>query len=116
MASPLPKTTAPAPMKKTRIFHSTGRVAGPSSPATNQCGGTKSIAVVRNRSQLGGVRISIAATPAARKIQRISFSVQPVTIALTMKMIQSRRSRARVSFTSLVALRAMMAITAAPIP
>ena len=116
MARPLPKTTAPADVKNQRIFHRTGPVAAPSSPANNQCGGAMSIAAPRRRSQPGGVRTTIAAIPPARKIQRISCSVHPVTTPLTAKMTHNSRSRPSVSFTSLVALRAMIAMTAAPMP
>ena len=46
----------------------------------------------------------------------ISDSVQAVVIALTANSPHSRRSLPSVIFTSLSALRAMMAITAAPMP
>ena len=113
MASPLPKTTAPAAVKNQRIFHRSGSVAGPPSPASSQCGGTRAAAAPGQRN---GVRTSITPTPERRKIQRISFSVQPVTTALMRKTSQRSRSRASVILSSLTALRAITAITAAPIP
>ena len=64
----------------------------------------------------GGVRTSKATTPDSRKTHTISLSVQPVTTALTAKMVQSSRSRPSVIFTSFTALRTMIAMTAAPIP
>jgi len=63
-----------------------------------------------------GVRTSITATPEARKIQSTSCSVQAVTTALTRNVPQRRKSRASVILTSLNALRAMTAMTAAPMP
>ena len=113
MARPLPNTTAPAPVKNQRIFKRTGMVAGPSSPASSQCAGKIESADVPRQK---GVRTSMETTPDSRNTQTISLSVQAVTSALTAKIPQSSQSRARVIFTSFTALRAMMAMTAAPMP
>ena len=58
----------------------------------------------------------MATTPESRNTQTISLSVQAVTSALTAKIPHSSQSRASVILTSFTALRAMMAMTAAPIP
>src|SRR5499426_967767 len=86
MASPLPKTNAPASPKNTAILRSVGQsivavtidavgswsaaIATPGSPALpNQL--------------FGGARMSHTSTPAPRKSQTISDSVTIVTIAAT---------------------------------
>src|SRR5215471_5072355 len=66
--------------------------------------------------QRGGKRTTSATTPLPRKSQTISDSVQAVATALAVNSAHSRRSRAIVIRTSLTALRAMMAMTAAPTP
>src|SRR6266851_2800563 len=113
IARPLPNTTAPAPVKNQRIFNRTGMVAGPSRPASSHCVGK--IARVEAPRQ-NGVRTSMATTPESRKTHTISLSVQPVTSALMAKIAHRSQSRARVILTSFTALRAMIAMTAAPIP
>ena len=73
-----------------------------------------------NKSAIGTLRLRdrtiSATTPEARNSQMISDSVQAVVSALTPNSAHSSRSFPRVSFTSLSALRAMMAMTAAPMP
>jgi hypothetical protein len=62
------------------------------------------------------VRTNTGTSPDATNSQMISDSVHAVTTRLTPNSAQSRRSRASVMLTSFVALRAMIAMTAAPIP
>jgi len=57
-----------------------------------------------------------ATKPQPKKIQMISFSVQPVMIPLIANNAVRTGSFPTVARASLYALRAMMAITAAPIP
>ncbi len=64
----------------------------------------------------GGALTSRTSAPAARNSQTISVAVKAVTARRTAKMPQGRRSFWTVIFTSLTLLRAMMAMTAAPIP
>ena len=64
----------------------------------------------------GGPRVSAGMSPHNRNTQMISDSVQAVTTALAAKMAHRSRSRPSVIRTSFSTLRAMMAITAAPIP
>ena len=55
-------------------------------------------------------------SPEATKSQMISLAVQAVTARLTAKIPHSSRSRPSVVRASRVALHAMIAITAAPMP
>src|SRR5215471_9428884 len=73
-------------------------------------------ALVAAAPQRGGIRTISATTPLARNSQTISDSVHAVATVLTANRTQSNRSRASVSLTSLMALRAMMVMTAAPTP
>ena len=115
IASPLPKTNSPAPAKYTRIFQSTPSDVGPPSAVASP--GTAGMhARARDAGALSRPRRSIGTSPHNRKTQMISDSVQAVTSALAVKSTQSNRSRPSVIRTSFRTLRAMMAITAAPIP
>jgi hypothetical protein len=58
----------------------------------------------------------MATAPETRNNHRTSDSVQAVTMALIPNSVHRSQSRATVSFVSLYALRAMIAITAAPMP
>jgi hypothetical protein len=64
----------------------------------------------------GKERTTKTSSPLARKTQMISDSVQAVMMALPAKTAQSSRSFLMVKRTSLKALRAMIAMTAAPMP
>ena len=88
---------------------------GPCKPVTSQGkNGRTTAAVVALRSWM--VFTPSARAPAPRKIQMISFSVTAVTMPLTAKIPMSSLSRPTVMRMSLTALRAMMAMTAAPMP
>src|SRR5207253_7728218 len=104
---------APAAAKYQPIVHSVPASAEPASPETDQAGRaiTPSAAAPPD---FGRALIAIATTPLPRNSQKISDSVQPVTTAETPNSPQRSGSRASVIFASLNALRAMIAITAAP--
>src|SRR5262249_28652415 len=109
-------TKAPASVKYQRMVHSDCPVAGPWSPLINHTtsdGGRIDIARAVNQGQQ---RTSNTSTPLARKTQMISDSVQAVINALPTKTTQSKRWGLSVSRTSLKALRAIIAMTAARIP
>ena len=114
IASPLPNTNAPAFAKNTQIVESVAGVAGPPRPLTSHGRGRQNAAVVATAGRRP--RASSAATPEAMKSHTSSDSVQPVTSAFTTNSIQSSGSPATVERVSLYALRAMIAITAAPTP
>src|SRR5262245_39184849 len=86
MASPLPKTNAPASPKNTAILRSVGQS---SVDATADAVGSWSAAMATPGSPplpiqfFGGARISQTSTPAPRKSQTISDCVTIVTIAAT---------------------------------
>ncbi len=65
---------------------------------------------------LGGAFTRSETTPHPRNSQTISVAVVAVTAIIKRKMPQRSRSRCTVIRTSFTALRAMMAMTAAPIP
>src|SRR6185503_1522821 len=77
---------------------------------------TGSSAFVVAAPQRGGTRTTSATTPLAMNNQMISDSVHAVATVLMANSAQSSRSRASVSLTSLMALRAMIVMTAAPMP
>ena len=62
------------------------------------------------------IRTATATSPAPRKSQTISDSVQTVTPAVARNSVHVRRFDPSVLFASFQALLAMMAITAAPTP
>ena len=68
------------------------------------------------RENTGGAFTIMVATPQSTNSQTFSDAVHAVTSAITPKMAHRKQSLRRVDFTSLTALRRMMAITAAPIP
>ncbi len=115
MASPLPNTNAPASVKYQAIRHSSPGF-GPRSPATSQPnhGAIESAVVVLWD---GSHAFAISARrPQPRNTHRISFSVHAVTSALATRIRMSSGSLPTVRRPSLTALRAMIAITAAPMP
>src|SRR5206468_1635433 len=115
IASPLPNTNRPAPAKYSRIFHSTPTEAGPPSavrsrgPVDRKATAGAATAVRRSCTTTG-------TSPHNRNTQMISDSVQAVTRALTVNRSQRSLSRPSVMRTSFRTLRAMMAMTEAPIP
>src|SRR2546427_10828411 len=112
IASPLPKTNAPASVKYQAMRQSSPS-PGPRMPEMSQGGMSSADAVPADgRPALA----SSAAKPQPKKIQMISFSVQPVTTALIANSAMSTGSRPTVARVSLYALRTMTAMTAAPIP
>ena len=64
----------------------------------------------------GRARTTSASAPAPTNTHTISDSVQAVATAATANKPQRSASRPRVSRVSLTTLRAMIAMTAAPIP
>src|SRR5438477_12590097 len=64
----------------------------------------------------GGALTNIAITPHSKKSHTISDLVQAVVIASAVKIAHSSQSIPTCPRTSLIALRTMIAITAAPIP
>src|SRR5438552_1172207 len=64
----------------------------------------------------GGALTNIAITPHSKKSHTISDLVQAVVIASAVKIAHRSQSLPTVPRTSLIALRTMIAITAAPIP
>ena len=77
--------------------------------------GATAAADARGRKR-GGALTSKVRTPHPRNSQTISVAVMAVTAIMTRKMAQRSASFWMVIFTSFTALRAMMAMTAAPIP
>src|SRR4051812_14909646 len=116
MARPLPNTNAPASAKYQKTFHNVAPDAGPCSPVSSQGGSGASARAPARPSRPGGALTSSATTPEATNTQTISDSVQAVTTALTPNRAASSQSLPTVMRTSLQALRAMMAMTAAPTP
>ena len=116
MARPLPNTNAPASAKYQPIRHSVSLVAGPARPATSPGGSSTSPRAALGRRANGLARTTSASAPAPTNTQTISDSVQAVTSAATANRLQSSTSRPRVSRVNFTALRAMMAMTAAPMP
>ncbi len=112
IARPLPKTKAPASAKYHAMRQSVLASAGPCSPLTRSGQGITRAA----RARCAGSRRSRYVTPAARKSQTISDSVHAVTAALARKRTHSATSRSSVLRASFQALRAMIAMTAAPMP
>jgi hypothetical protein len=68
------------------------------------------------RPSRGGARTSRFTAPPIRKIQTISEWVRTVTRALAVKISASSQSAPTATRTSFQALRARMAMTAAPMP
>src|SRR5688500_17392211 len=116
MASPLPKTNAPASAKYHAIVHNVPPVAAPARPVIAQSGSGDTANIVLPAPNFGGALMRTVRMPQPRKIQTISDSVQAVTRPLTPKIDQSNQSFDSVIFPSFHTLRAMMAMTAAPIP
>ena len=112
MASPLPKTNAPASAKY-QAMRQSSPTPGPRIPEKSQVG-TSSADKVAGDGRHAFARS--ATNPQPKKIQMNSFSVQPVTIALTANKAMRTGSLPTVDRASFQALRAMMAMTAAPIP
>ena len=88
--------------------------ARPWSPESSQTGASASAA--EREATAGRPRTARPMTPPVTKTQTISDSVQAVMVAAARKMDHSSQSRASVIRTSFQALRAMIAMTAAPIP
>src|SRR4051812_48359036 len=116
MARPLPKTNAPASAKNQPIFQSVPAVASPWTPLSIQLQSDHGATANIPAEPLGMDLTALATTPLSTNSQMASDSLQAVTSALSMKMPHSRRSPASVSFSSFCTLRAMMEMTAAPIP
>src|SRR3954464_7420876 len=77
IASPLPKTNAPASAKYQAIVHRVLSDATPPSPDNHQGGNGSASATLRP--SFGGALTSSASTPLPRKIHITSDSVQAVT-------------------------------------
>src|SRR3954451_3530754 len=101
MARPLPKTNAPASAKYQPRVHRVAAEAGPANPEIDQSERGSIPSAPLAFTHLGGAFAHMASTPLARNSQMISDSVQAVTIVLTENSAQSKRSRAKVIFTSL---------------
>ncbi len=111
MASPLPKTKAPALAKNQKSENPV--VAPPPLVAASATGGRTTSSDAR---RVFHIWIIQATTPPPVMSERISVCVTAVASALTTKIAQSSPSRPSVRRTSLYALRRMMAMTAAPMP
>jgi hypothetical protein len=112
MASPLPKMNAPASANSHAMRPRLPSGAGPCSPVTSQGhGATTSVAPARR-----GLLATSATTPQRTKSQTSSDSVHAVTRALARKSTHRSQSLPSVLFVSFHALRAMIAMTAAPMP
>src|SRR5256885_12244462 len=108
IARPLPKTNKLAFRKNNR-----------SDPVVPEIAAVAGIQqeIAGRRFQTGTpVRAIMTITPAVKNIQTTSRSVIAVEIARTKKIAQSSLSFLIAALTSFVAERAIMAITAAPIP
>src|SRR5712692_77141 len=114
IARPLPKTNRPAPAKYPRIVPSrpTDGSAGPAARSS----ASDADLLPPPAPPRGAVRTRTGTRPDARNTQTISVPVHAVTPALSANNAQRNRSRPSVIRTSLIALRAMTAITAAPTP
>ena len=116
MARPLPKTNAPASAKKRSILISVPPDATPCSPVTKTfaqgANDRAAVALLRR----GGAFTIKATAPLRRKTQTTSRAVHAVTRVFKAKRLQRSQSFASVIRTSFTALRATMAITAAPMP
>src|SRR5262245_48003742 len=110
MASPLPNTNAPASTKYHPNVHNVPAAAGPARPEIDQAGSGSMPSVLVAFTHFGGALAHMATKPLPKNNQMISDSVHAVTSALRPNNPQSKRSRAKVSLTSLNTLRAMMAI------
>src|SRR5437016_2310722 len=116
IASPLPNTNSPAAAKYANTFQSTPTDATPVRPDVSHAGhGATSNALLASDGRTRA-RASSGMNPEATKTQTISLAVQAVTATLTANSPQSNRSRPSVARASFAALRAMIAITAAPMP
>ena len=115
MARPLPNTNAPASAKY-QVIHNVAELAGPCSPLTHHASHGATDNGRQARRNCGPVRTSGTTKPHSRKIQTISDSVQAVTMALTANSSHRSQSCDKVMRVSLTALRAIIAITAAPMP
>jgi hypothetical protein len=115
IARPLPNTKAPASVKYQPIRQSVSGVAGAARPVI-RTGGSAIAPSTGERPRSSGERTRTASSPAPRKTHRTSDSVQAVTIAAIENSPHSRMSRPSVRRVSFTALRAMTAITAAPMP
>src|SRR5262245_15745126 len=92
MASPLPKTNAPALVKNTKICHSVSLwLACPGVTVANS-GKLTDPAVAARLSQAGGALANQETNPAPRKNRTASDSVAIVTAALVRKINQSSQS------------------------
>src|SRR4029453_7431424 len=114
IARPLPKTKAPALAKNQPMVQSVCGAAGPPRPVVSQAQGSTAGATAAARDRKPRARHE--RPPAATKSQTSSDSVQAVTRALAPKSAHSNGSRPTVEADSFQALRATMAITAAPTP
>src|SRR5215813_2668986 len=113
MASPLPNTNNAALAKYARIVTNEVAVAEPAAVGRRT---GKSVDTFDGATCGNPNRAITGTTPLAMNNQTTSVCVQAVTTTLMLKRTQSRRSRPRVVRTSLRALLAMIAITAAPTP
>src|SRR5688572_18318739 len=122
MASPLPKTNAPASAKYHAMLHSVPAEAAAPNPVIDQAGhdhptgSDKALMADAARPHLGGALMNKESTPLPKNNHTISDSVQAVTTALTMNRAQSRRSLLSVILPNFHTLRPMIAMTAAPMP
>src|SRR3954463_16807327 len=98
IASPLPKTNAPASAKYQAIVQSVLSDATPPSPESHQ--GGKGSTNAELQPSFGGALTRSASKPLPTNSQITSDSVHAVITALTANSAQSRRSLARVIFPS----------------
>src|SRR4051812_48845741 len=117
MARPLPNTNRPADAKYTNTVPTTGNAgaswtAAVHPPASGDASNTDDNEPCDHRGTLAAIEI----TPQGRNSHTTSDSRHAVTAAVIAKRDQSNRSRPNDDFVSLMALRATIAMTAAPIP
>ena len=98
MASPLPKTKAPAAAKKVNSAHRVPPAVAPTASRAARGSGEKLATPVfpflqAFQNDLGGALTSQTRRPAARKSSTCSDCVRMVTIAVTRKIAQSSGSR-----------------------
>src|SRR6266496_3447736 len=116
IASPLPNTNSPAAAKYQNTFQSTPTDTAPVRPDVSHAGhGATSSALVGIAGR-ARARESRGTNPDATNTQMISVAVQAVTMRLTANSPHSSGSCPSVARASFAALRAMIAITAAPTP
>ena len=81
MASPLPKTKAPASAKYQPMVQSVAADAGPASPEMDQRGSGNMPSAAAPVPRRGGAFTNMASKPLARKSQTTSDSVHAMTAA-----------------------------------